>query len=717
MLLGPLTARDFVYTVLLFKVSRSVILSMRANPSMHQGRGTGALRAIDRVLSYFSLQPQRTDLTYRRSLKFAALLLAASVCYARPVSAGDEWQPVSQEELKMASEARAPGAAAIILYRQVDRDDSTRPLHEYNYVRLKIFTEEGRKYADVRIPFLEGNEKIYNIKARTIHPDGTIVDFNGQIFEKVIVKARGYKYLTKTFTLSDVQTGSIIEYQYKADLRLGYLHNSHWVLSQDLFTKHARFSLKRYPQLFALQWTWPNGLPEDSTIPVKEGDTIRLDSRNIPAFEVEDDMPPEDTMRFKVDFIYADPSLLGDPQNFWKKLGVRWNEQVEAFIGKRQAMEEAVAQIVSPGDAPEMKLRKIYARVQQIWNTSYEQEKTAQEQKRAKEKVIKNVEDLWKQGRGDWVQITWAFLALVRAAGFDAYPVWVAPRNETFFNPKYLKASDMNANVVLVKLNANDLYFGPGTIFTSYGLLPWGETGVQGLKLDKDGGTWVNTPVLESSVSQIERRADLKINPEGTLEGKLTVTYSGIEAAWRRFVERDEDESQRRKFLEDEISESVPTAIEIELTNKPDWTSSVPTFVAQFNLKVPNWISGAGRKALLPVGLFSVPEKHTCEHAKRVHPLYFSWKYQKVDDIRIELPAGWQVNNLPQPQNSQSKFAGYRLNVENDKGAVHVGRILRSDVILLEASEYETLRSFYQAVRTGDEQQIVLQPGGVVAGN
>jgi len=61
----------------------------------------------------------------RRPLGLAVLSLIASICYSRPVLAGDGWQPISQEELKMISEPRAPGASAIILYRQVDRDDST----------------------------------------------------------------------------------------------------------------------------------------------------------------------------------------------------------------------------------------------------------------------------------------------------------------------------------------------------------------------------------------------------------------------------------------------------------------------------------------------------------------------------------------------------------------------------------------------------------------
>jgi hypothetical protein len=191
------------------------------------------------------------------------------------------------------------------------------------------------------------------------------------------------------------------------------------------------------------------------------------------------------------------------------------------------------------------------------------------------------------------------------------------------------------------------------------------------------------------------------------------VTYSGLEAEWRRVEERNEDEAQRKKFLEDEVKEAVPVGIEVELTNKPEWNGSTPTLVAEFDLKVPGWISGAGRRALLPVGLFSAPEKHMCEHATRVHPLYFHYMSEKLEDVRIDLPLGWQASSLPQPQTNDAKVMSYSLKVENEKGTLHLERRLRSELISLEQKYYPALRNFYQTVRTGDEQQVVLQPAGI----
>ena len=66
----------------------------------------------------------------------------------------------------------------------------------------------------MEIPYFEEQGNIIAIRARTIRPDGTIAVFEGKAYDKTIVKARNVKYLAKTFTLPDVQVGSIIEYRY-----------------------------------------------------------------------------------------------------------------------------------------------------------------------------------------------------------------------------------------------------------------------------------------------------------------------------------------------------------------------------------------------------------------------------------------------------------------------------------------------------------------------
>jgi hypothetical protein len=306
---------------------------------------------------------------------------------------------------------------------------------------------------------------------------------------------------------------------------------------------------------------------------------------------------------------------------------------------------------------------------------------------------------------------------MARAAGFDASGVMVSERSKYFFNPSLMDPHKLNSNVVVVKLNGKDVFCDPGTPFTPFGMLTWSETGVQGLRLDKDGGTWIQTPVPESSASQIARTARLTLSETGDLEGKLTITFTGLEALGRRLQERNEDDADRKKFLEDEAKQYVPAAIEVELTNKPEWTSSAPSLTAEYKLKIPGWVSAAGRRALLPVGIFSATEKNVFDHTERVHPIYFEFPSEKVDDVSINLPLGWQVSSLPSAQDKDSKVVRYVLKAENDKSTVHLNRQLNVDLLLLEPKYYPALRNFFQLVRTGDEEQVVLQPIGARASN
>jgi hypothetical protein len=273
-------------------------------------------------------------MTMFRLGKWAVFGLAVCTLAAHEAKAGVGFQPVTPDELKMTSEPLAPGAPAIILYRQVDRDDNTLTGHEDNYIRIKILTEEGRKYADIEIPFLKGYDDVVNVRGRSIKPDGSIVDFDGKVFQKELVKGKfegtGVKYLAKTFTLPDVQVGGIIEYFYTVDMKERYLYESHWILRNELFTKRAQFSLKPYSGVSAfetvyLRWSW-NTLPAGAAAPAQGPDHIvRIEASNIAAFQIEDYMPPANELKSRVDFIYESTFVEKDQAGFWKYVGKQRN--------------------------------------------------------------------------------------------------------------------------------------------------------------------------------------------------------------------------------------------------------------------------------------------------------------------------------------------------------------------------------------------------------
>lgn len=120
---------------------------------------------------------------------------------------------------------------------------------------------------------------------------------------------------------------------------------------------------------------------------------------------------------------------------------------------------------------------------------------------------------------------------------------------------------------------------------------------------------------------------------------------------------------------------------------------------------------------MIPAAIFTAGEKNVFEHAQRAYPIYFEYPHLKADDVTVELPAGWQVSSVPPAQNQDGHVILYTLKVDQSPGEVRLTRKFTVDFMMLEAKYYTALRNFFQVVRTGDGEQIVLQPGEIHASN
>jgi hypothetical protein len=637
-----------------------------------------------------------------------AVLFVLVLPFVRTTPAENEWPPISQDELAMKDNPGSPGAHAMILYREVTTNDTES--YETDYQRIKIFTEEGKKYGDIEIPLVNGASDVKDIRARTVRANGSVANFKGKTFEKLIVKASGLKVLAKTFSLPEVQPGYIIEYKYRMQYDPPRLYPTQWTVQEGLFTRRARFTNYPYQGATAPASFYRTFGLAPNQVPQKQKDgSLRLDLENIPAFEEEEYLPPEVELKSRVEFFYS-AHAQESPQDFWKRTGKERNEQVDRFTNKRGAIQQVVAQTTSPSDSPEAKLRKLYASAQQVRNLDYENEKTQKEGKRENLKSNDNVEDVIKRGVGSGRDIDHFFLALARGAGFEADEVQVAPRNEVFFHPELQDARQLRAGVVLVHMSGQDIYLDPACKFCPYGLLPWYETGAQGIRLTKQGGVLATTVAPRSADAVLDRRADLTLNGEGTLVGKLEVNFRGLRAiSWREDI-RDEDETRRKKSITDEIRGWLPAGASFELTNMTGWEGSGDSLHAEGTVRIPGMGVVADHRILLPVGIFNLSQKPPFQRANRTYVVYFHYPYQKMDDIKIKLPDGYRIESLPTPQ--QTPPAGvmvYQMSFRQETGELRIQRREAFDGFVIPLKYYPAVRNYFTLMRANDELQAVLQ--------
>ena len=110
------------------------------------------------------------------------------------------------------------------------------------YVRMKILTEAGKKYADVPVLYPGRYFSVASVEGHTIHPDGTVIPFTGKPFQKEIYKSNAYTEKETFFTMPDVQVGSILEYRFVLRYNFRLLIAPEWRVQQNLFMRKIQLS-------------------------------------------------------------------------------------------------------------------------------------------------------------------------------------------------------------------------------------------------------------------------------------------------------------------------------------------------------------------------------------------------------------------------------------------------------------------------------------------
>jgi hypothetical protein len=652
-------------------------------------------------------------LTIRLRNKFAIfvlLLAVASPLGTAPArSAGADWPPIAPDELAMKDNPASPGSLAMVLYREeiVNSTDST----ENYYYRVKIFTEEGKKHADVEIPYIKGQLEIKDIHARTIHPDGKVIDFSGQVLDKLVVKSGETKILEKTFTLPDVTPGSIVEYRYKTQGDPNSYYNVLWRIQEDLYTKRAHFVFKPYLGDEAPAIVWRSSHLDKNVVPQKQKDkSWSLDVSDVAGLPDEEYMLPEDELRGHVEFIYTREAHPSDAKLYWDAVAKDKLQSQEEFVGKRGSIRDLASSVVAGADSPEAKLRRLYARAQDIHNLDADPEQTAQEAKRAKKKDNNNVDDVLKHGYGDSADIDLFFVALNQAAGFDSALLWVAPRDKRRFTPDAQDRRQLDDYLVWVHAGDKNYFLDPGVCFCPFGTLPWYETGITGMRATKQGAVFTPVPQDAGANSAITRRAQLNLESDGSLSGTLVVTFTGQRAFTRRLEGKDEDETGRNKMITDEIKEWLPSSAKFELTTITGWGKPETPLEAQGKLTLPGLTESVGKRVLLPLGLYEAGRPQMFQSAGRKQDIYFHFPFEEEDDITIKVPPGWHAEALPDPDViDPGGQLRYEISAKQDGDALHVQRKLVVGGILYPVDSYRAVRKFFGAAKEGDEKQVVLQ--------
>lgn len=644
----------------------------------------------------------------------AVCAAALSACLVSPLLLHAQFTEPTKEELQMTADPKAPGAAAVYLYREETADDNLH-FHSY-YERIKVLTEKGKELATVRIPYEHRGFNVTDIKGRTIHADGTVIPLTAKPTDLVDVKAKDYQVNTMVFTLPNVEVGSILEYRLQLRYDDDLLSSPTWQVMQPYFVHKAHYMFKpsksgyitnnKGQSLTHLMYAVRAG-----TTKVNQDlqDRYTFDITDVPASPEEDWMPPLNSVNWRVVFYYT--RYTSGPE-FWKSEGKDWLKDADHFAEPTKLLQSAATEIVSGLTTEEQKARKLYEAVMKLENTSFTRSKSAAERKQEKLKDIKRAEDVWMQKGGSSDDLALLYVALARAAGLQAWPMQVVDRNRAIFDPTFLQTYQLDDYLAIVKIGDKEVFLDPGQKMCPFGLLHWKHTLASGLRGSAAGPGYGTTPPTTYAQTGLQRVGDISLKEDGTLSGLVRYVLSGQEALhWRQMTLKNDDDEVKKQFNE-AIRETIPDGVQAEF----DHFLALDDYNA--NLIATVKLSGAlgsatGKRVFLPGQFFESHARHPfVAEEKRVVPIDVHYARLEQDDVTYHLPDGFTVESVP--QKGEVPWTGYavlKTAATPGKDGVRLQRTLAYNYTLLDPKDYAGLHDFFQKVATADQEQVVLTRG------
>lgn len=635
-----------------------------------------------------------------RARVFAALLAVS--CLGSPLLTYGQFQEPTKDELQMTSDPKAPGAAAVYLYREEKTDDNLH--YKSYYERIKVLTEKGKEAATIHVPYEHGVFQVKDIRGRTIHADGTVVPLTAKPTDLMDMKTKNLQFNTMVFTLPSVEVGSILEYRLELHYGDEWISSPEWEIQQKYFVHKAHYYFEPSRRSAGLMYAF-HVKPGTKLIKDSVG-RFSYDVEDVPAVADDDWMPPLNSLIQRIEFYYV---RYNTGQEFWTEEGKSWAKNAEHFATPGKAIKEAVGELVAPTDSDEQKARRLYDAVQKLDNTDFTREKSEAERKQEKIKDIKNAEDVWVQRSGSSDDLALLYVALARAAGLEAAPMQVVNRNRAIFDADYLRLQQLDDYIAVVTLGGKAAYVDPGQKMCPFGLLHWKHAMAGGLMVGSKGAVMAMTPANTYTQNQDQRIAELTLGPDGTLTGSLRIVLTGQEGLrWRQTAIRNDTDEVKKRFNE-WLRGIVPDGVQVDFDHflaLDDYNSNLMALVKVSG----NLGTATGKRVFLPGQFFESRAKHPfVAEDKREIPIDVHYPERVLEDVTYRLPDGFSVESAPEAATIPwAASAQLRVVSKADKNTVEIGRVLAYNYTILDPKDYGGLHDFYQKVATSDQQQIVL---------
>ena len=319
-------------------------------------------------------------------------------------------------------------------------------------------------------------------------------------------------------------------------------------------------------------------------------------------------------------------------------------------------------------------------------------------------------EDVFENQYGDCKDKHTLLAALLKAAGYDAWPALINSTRK--LDPSVPSPAQFDHVITLVPRGATPLWLDTTPGVAPFGLLMVNLRDKQALVIPTNKpALLMTTPENPPFLSRQTFTADGKLSSEGTFTGHMTVSALGDAGVIDRFVFQQYPSSQWKDVVQ-QISYRWGYAGEVSGVNTSSTTEINQPFDFSYDYKrekIGDWDNHRFTAPFPPTGLeASVQEKKPDE------PVFLGAPGTILYKAEIQLPAGYTAT-LPANADRSEDYADYHASYEVKLGVLTVTRQLTIKKAQVPLSGWDAYQKFAKAVSDDRDTWIQLVPAGEAA--
>ena len=597
-----------------------------------------------------------------------------------------------------------PQAGALILYcdERVEITPENTQVSYLHYI-IKILNQRGKEdFAETNIDYDSTYERVELLYARTIRPDGNVVEVGSRYIRDVS------KYLNfplysnaRVYIISfpEVVDGACIEYKFKIyrsqlinkkDFDLGYpIQASEPIITANFSIILANKDLLNIKILNEKYNAFGAILKPD----IKENDghlIYNWQFKDIPPIIPEANMPPG---------VQINPTILISTFSSWEDIYKWWWGLAKDKIRADAAIKDEVRVLIKNQNSEEAKIRAIYNFcAQKIRYVAVEYGQAGYEPHYAG--------DIFKNKYGDCKDQAILLVTLLKEAGFSSWPVLIATREHYNLNEDF-PSTMFNHCIAAVSLKDKIFFLDPTAETCSFGDLPADDQGRKVLIFKEGGYKIQETPLYSAEHNLIKQYLKIKINNDETLFAQKSIfTYGIYDQAQRFWLLYTQPELIQEKLKERIQEVSIGAKLnEYHIKNLENLNEPL---ILSYAFQGPEYFTVAGNLRIMPQ--LSGLDTSLVAREKRKYALDFRILDSKETIFEIEIPDNFVIKYIPDNVIEDSPWLKFVAEYNRQgKNRIYLRQKMELKKNTVPLSDYPDFKNFFEGLAKKIKQRVVVE--------